>query len=267
MVSVIGCSNDSSSADGETSNTGPSDIIGTDSLDQNSRDSITSDTLLVDPTLIDSNTTTTGDFPFDRFTGEVVIYEDGDDYVIETKDLPDHASPYWGQGHINYEDPHQGMVVNRNVITEQDLVFRIPKNPTINSSATETTLGPIGVSINGVVFFNAYAGKDRTTGEWLGVEDEIPTFDSYQGHPAQGGLYHYHIEPLSLTNDSDSKFLGFLKDGFAVYGKIEQDGTQPQGLDACHGHDHVTEEYPDGRYHYHMSESFPYIHECFRGSI
>lgn len=206
------------------------------------------------------------DFPFNRFTSNVTIYEDGDEYVIETDDLPNHSSPYWGSGHDLYSTPHSGMVVNPNEITAQDLSFRIPKNPSVNSTTTETELGPIGVSINGVVFFNAYAGKDRTTGEWLGVEDEIPTFDEFQGHPAQAGLYHYHLEPLYLTQDDASKFLGFLKDGFPVYGKIEQDGTNPSELDECHGHSHVTEEYPEGSYHYHMSESFPYLHDCYRGT-
>lgn len=206
-------------------------------------------------------------FPYEYFHEDVVIYEDGDDYVIESPGLPNHNSPYWGSGHAMYSEPHSGMVVNPNIIETQDLVFRIPKNPTVNAQETETELGPIGVAINGVAFFNAYAGKDRSTGEWLGVEDEIPTFDEYQGHPAQGGLYHYHLEPIYLTLDDDSKFLGFLKDGFPVYGKVEQDGSTPANLDVCHGHEHATTEYPQGTYHYHMSESFPYLHDCFRGSI
>ena len=128
-------------------------------------------------------------------------------------------SPYFGSSSLNYEAPHSGMLVNPNRIEEQNLVFRIPLNPTENSSATETDLGPIGISTSGVVFYNQYAG--RTFSGWLPLDNEIVTFDKYNGHPQQQGQYHYHFEPIYLTESNLSGLIGFALDGFPIYGPLK----------------------------------------------
>ena len=58
-------------------------------------------------------------------------------------------------------------------------------------------MGPIGVSLNGVPFYNQYAGGGAP------LSNEINSFDQYNGHPAPGrggggGRYHYHMEPFGL---------------------------------------------------------------------
>jgi hypothetical protein len=66
----------------------------------------------------------------------------------------------------------------------------------------------IGVSLNGVPFFNQYGTNQPLT-------NEINSFDQYLGHPQQTGQYHYHQEPAYLTTQNGkSAFLGFLLDGF-----------------------------------------------------
>ena len=55
-------------------------------------------------------------------------------------------------------------------------------------------------------------------------------------------------------------FLGFLNDGFPVYGP-EENGAEVKNseLDDYHGHSHTTLEFPDGIYHYHITGESPYI--------
>ena len=71
----------------------------------------------------------------------------------------------------------------------------------------------------------------------------------------------HHIEPIYLTNKVGSNsLLGFLLDGFPVYGPEENDSRiTNDDLDEFHGHSHATEDYPDGIYHYHITDKDPYI--------
>ncbi len=95
---------------------------------------------------------------FSKFTGNgVSVSFDGTTAVIRTSDTPDHKSPYWGTSNANYEAPHSGMQVNPHVIATQNLTFRITTAPTAAASTRDTPLGPIGISVNGVVFYNQYA--------------------------------------------------------------------------------------------------------------
>lgn len=195
---------------------------------------------------------------YQRFYG-VEVYYQGDTVVINTDDLPDHQSPYFATTHPRYIDPRPGMVKNPGQILTQDITLRIPLHPTI-SSPSDTNLGPIGVALNGVVFFNQYAGGFQP------LDDEILSFDRYGGHPAPPmGIYHYHVEPVWLTEDPTS-LIGVVLDGFPVYGPLDANGSSPSDLDTCHGHTGSTPEFPEGRYHYHTASEPPYISGCFRGS-
>lgn len=193
-----------------------------------------------------------------QFTNGVQVSMGGSTVTLRTNDVPDHPSPYFGVGHPLYEAPHAGMFVNPHRIGEQNITLRVPAIPTV-SSPSDTPLGPIGVAVNGVVFFNQYAaGRQPLT-------FEIESFDRYSGHPAPGDTYHYHIEPRWLTRSSRTRLLGVLLDGFPVYGPLDSDGRTPTDLDVCHGHVSATPEIPDGIYHYHTTDTAPYISGCFRG--
>ncbi len=201
----------------------------------------------------------------EQFTGNVSVSIDDGTIIIQTDGLPNHTSPYWGEGHELYEAPHQGMVVNPNRIADQDLTFRIPSQPSIAASPSDTSLGAIGIAVNGVPFYNQYAGINRVTNEWLPLDDEIQSFDSKNGHPQNFGQYHYHFEPLYLTIADNSTFLGFALDGFPIYGPRNNDDSA-LALDECNGETHATGEYPEGIYHYHITQVVPYILGCFRGT-
>jgi len=103
--------------------------------------------------------------------------------------------------------------------------------------------------------FNQYAGPDQP------LTNEINSFDQCDGHPEMQGLYHYHLVPDCLIEQVTADGLvGFLLDGFPVYGPEENGAAITNAdLDTYHGHSHATPEYPDGIYHYHVTDEAPYI--------
>jgi hypothetical protein len=201
-----------------------------------------------------------GELPaiFSRFPGAQAS-RDGSQVVLRATSVPDHPSPYFGIGHPQYEAPQPGMLVNPNRIVSQSLVLRVPVSPQ-PAAPSDTPLGPMGVAVNGVALFNQYAAGRSP------LADEIRSFDRYNGHPQQSGTYHYHLEPLFLTAQGNSRVIGVLLDGFFVYGTRDADGSVPTGLDACNGHTGPTADNSQGVYHYHITAQPPYIAGCFRGT-
>jgi hypothetical protein len=198
---------------------------------------------------------------FSKFAGNgVSVSFEGTTAVIRTSDTPDHKSPYWGTSNANYEAPHSGMQINPHVIATQNLTFRITTTPAAATNTSDTPLGPIGISVNGVVFYNQYAaGRQPLT-------SEIVSFDRYNGHPNPNNQYHYHFEPVAITASSRSRLIGVLLDGFPVYGPIDSDGSTPSNLDGCNGHTSITADFQGGIYHYHTTSAVPYISGCYRGT-
>ena len=198
---------------------------------------------------------------FKQFNTNLQIYVEGNFVVVKSNGLPDHKTPYykdtqWASTmYEGYNGTNARFNLNPNRITSQNLTFKIPINPVKAGSTTATPLGPIGVSLNGVPFFNQYAAQRAP------LTNEINSFDQYNGHPQQQGQYHYHIEPTYLTAKlGKDVLLGFLLDGFPVYGPTENGRTiSNSDLDAFHGHSHATKDYPNGIYHYHITSTDPYI--------
>ncbi|MGC4022563.1 MAG: YHYH protein [Cyclobacteriaceae bacterium] len=192
---------------------------------------------------------------YKKIYGATDMYVDGDFIVIKTKDLPDHKSPYYSGSMYEAYNGSNSFSKNPNSISQQSITFRIPLNPTKASTSAATPLGSIGISLNGVPFYNQYAGPSQP------LTTEIISFDQYNGHPQMTGQYHYHVEPLYLTtNHGKDALLGFLLDGFPVYGPLEGGVTfTDSNLDALHGHTSVTADYPNGIYHYHITADAPYI--------
>ena len=200
---------------------------------------------------------------YNKIYGATSITNDGTYITLKTKDLPDHKSAYYATSNALYE-AYTGTTFggftfqkNPNSILEQSGTIKIPVNPKVDPAHTATPLGPIGIALNGVLFFNQYAGPSQS------LTNEIVSFDKYYGHPQQSGMYHYHVEPLYLTTTKTTKsgLLGFLLDGFPVYGPQEEDGTLVTNsmLDVYHGHTHKTMDYSSGIYHYHFTAEAPYL--------
>ncbi|MDB5273849.1 MAG: hypothetical protein JWO58_2216 [Chitinophagaceae bacterium] len=197
---------------------------------------------------------------YEKIYGATDLYAQGDYIIITSTGLPDHKSPYyqgtaWSSQYEVYNGSNNSWSQNPNKIESTTYTFKIPKNPTVATIHAATPLGAIGVSLNGVPFYNQYAGPSQP------LTTEINSFDQYNGHPQQHGLYHYHVEPVYLTaNKGSDALLGFLLDGFPVYGPVEGGVTITDAdLDTYHGHTHATTDYPNGIYHYHITSADPYI--------
>jgi hypothetical protein len=147
------------------------------------------------------------------------------------------------------------MRAGNQTIVAQQLTFRIPVNPAVAATHAATPLGPIGIAVNGVALFNQYNGQNNP------LTVEINTFDQWNGHPTPTNMYHYHAEPTWITAARGTDALvGFLLDGFPVYGPTENGKTITNAdLDVYHGHTSVTKDYPAGIYHYHITSQDPYI--------
>ena len=199
---------------------------------------------------------------YKKIYGATDMYVDGNYLVIKSKGIPDHKSPYYSSTvwqsdlYEDYNGTNSNFKLNPNRISESNFTFKIPLNPEKDVSHDATPLGAIGVSLNGVPFFNQYAGPNNQP-----LTFEINSFDQYNGHPQQQGNYHYHVEPIYLTETTSREaLLGFLLDGFPVYGPYEDSmEVKDEDLDEFHGHEHSTADYSEGIYHYHITSNDPYI--------
>ena len=83
-------------------------------------------------------------------------------------------------------------------------------------------MGPIGVAVNGVVFFNPF--------DHIAEADAVWRLDRCCGHPSPNSQYHYHKYPVCVNTPwaddgtGHSPLIGFAFDGFPVYGPYEAAG-------------------------------------------
>ena len=151
---------------------------------------------------------------------------------------------------------------NPNRIQKQDYHFKLPIHPQAAQKPVRLPMGPIGVAINGIPFYNPYnrEGNDAVEGPFA------EAFDSCCGHPDQLGRYHYHKNPTCVkspfhdTPGEHSALIGYAFDGYPIYGPQGEGGKPPTDLDECNGH---TDEVRG--YHYHVTSKFPYILGAYHG--
>ena len=87
--------------------------------------------------------------------------------------------------------------------------------------------------------------------------------DKWGGHCGRGDDYHYHIAPVHLEDAvGKGNPIAFALDGFPVLGFTEQDGSAAKDLDEFNGHFDA-----EGNYHYHATETFPYVNGGLRGVV
>ena len=138
--------------------------------------------------------------------------------------------------------------------------WSIPLNPVISQNPIPVdqvhfTRGAVAIAVNGVPIFNPHTN----TGVDAYLDGQL---DLYGGHCGRGDDYHYHTAPLHLYEYTTNNLpIAYAFDGFAVYGGFEPDGQPMQPLDANHGH------YFNGEYHYHGTESAPYMIARFAGVV
>ena len=107
-------------------------------------------------------------------------------------------------------------------------------------------MGVIAIALNGVVIYSNQAAPGDD------IFNEVFTFDQCTGHPVPSGQYHYHLEPPAISVES-SALIGFMRDGFPIYGIKDADGSTPT-LDSAGGHTGTTVDSPSSSvYHYHAA--------------
>jgi hypothetical protein len=187
--------------------------------------------------------------PATPFRSNVKVEVTDDFLIVHSDGIPDHSTGAF---------PNR---FNPNTIRKQNYTFKIPRHPVAADHVTRLPMGPIGVAINGVPFYNPYnrEGADAAKNE---------VFDECCGHPDPLGRYHYHIYPRCVhTSFKDepgkhSPLIGYAFDGYAIYGPNGEDGKPPTDLDECNGHSD-----PVRGYHYHVTNHFPYILGGYRGEV
>ncbi|MCH2045850.1 MAG: YHYH protein [Saprospiraceae bacterium] len=150
---------------------------------------------------------------------------------------------------------------------DQDLIARIPLNPSASSNPSNTDLGTIGYFINGVALFNFSDGAsyNSSSGQEAGgplggqgdgvwnrdaIIAEREGFDCSKGHPAMGN-YHHHQNPSAFDLDlnvvssicnlydadalyaidstAHSPLIGYARDGYPIYGAYAYKNTDGTG--------------------------------------
>lgn len=179
-------------------------------------------------------------------TNAVTVTVSGDNIIIKSDGRPNHKSPYWGVNNSLYEPFPAGHATNPGgAIVTQNFTMTIPAKPAKASVHEATSLNAIGMALNGAAIFNDQDGPNTPLD--LG---RISSLDGAGAHPQQEGVYHYHVTG-TYTTLNDSNLIGFLRDGFPIYGRKDMDGTYPSNLDEFNGHISATTEFPNGIYHYH----------------
>lgn len=199
----------------------------------------------------------------------------GSNYVFRSQNIPNNKSFYFGSTSPMYEALAGGQKsAGNNQIQSQCLVYTIPSAPAAKSGAlvgTQSGYASVGITVNGLAIFNNAAAPGDV------LASEVSTFDKFNGHPQNSGVYHHHSQPLNVS-DNNSNLIGILLDGFPVYGRDCDNGTvdpgndtTPNNLDANHGHTAVTVLFPGGIYHYHYTndttaQTFTLIGSSFHGT-
>jgi hypothetical protein len=173
------------------------------------------------------------------------------------------------------------------ILQDQNYSYTLPLTPEYSKTKTSTNLGPIGVALDGAVFFNPYEANDTTVAtkdNFIATSGDLSAsfLDNCDGHPGPHGQYHYHGLPAcladyaagesvaavqSVTSTSgkttpgvstttaaaqEPVLLGFAFDGYGIYDNIAMNGAtiHVSKLDSCNGIFSAVPGYPQGVYHY-----------------
>ncbi|MDO6462374.1 YHYH protein [Granulosicoccaceae sp. 1_MG-2023] len=134
----------------------------------------------------------------------------------------------------------------------------IPVTP-VAADATGSLSAQIGLALTGI-HMTASAPVEDILANYT-----IAAFDDCGGHvnPTEG--YHYHAatgcSEVASSDDGHAGLIGYALDGYGIYGLLDADGNEPEGLDECRGQvDEVR------GYHYHAAGAGENLFiGCFHG--
>lgn len=177
--------------------------------------------------------------------------------------IPPHDSPYFPETSENYVafdtrggDWHQ----NPNEIAAQEMLLSLPLDPTpkgititddmvdesAGTSTEEYAVEWQGIGLDGTALFTGTAAPGDV------IADEEYTFDLWEGHPQNSGVYHHHgsnpaalavleaagVVTTTVPGEAEVELFGLMCDGTVVLGCDELDGSavDADALDAQNGH-------------------------------
>ena len=158
---------------------------------------------------------------------------------------------------------------NPNGIEPHNMTYILPVLPQVAARPSCLTFGPSGISLTGGHIYHASStlATDASAYEML---------DKSGGQPDGTKMYHYHfltqnhLNALESGTSGHSALMGYMNDGFGIYGPRGENGSilSSKDLDECHGHTHPV--LWDGKmvnlYHYHWTYDFPYNIACYKGT-
>ncbi len=155
----------------------------------------------------------------------LIISFDKTHMIVRSRGLPNHPTGI-------FPDKARYLDGNPNYLQEKVTTTRIPLEPRENKDrlamqdATNNNNalpgGPIGVAVNGIVFFNPF--------DHLLDADAVWRLDRCCGHPSPRAQYHYHKYPVCIKSpwaddgSEHSPLIGFAYDGYPIYGPYESKG-------------------------------------------
>jgi len=207
-----------------------------------------------------------------HWSSNVTVKASRKSVTISSNGLP--SSEYWTRP-AEYAVPDSGVVVPeaatshamKDPAVETPLSITIPDVPKYTKKTTSTSLGPIGILLSGAPLYNPYEGDGTTVAlahnfyVENSVGEKVYFVDGCFGHPTPMGAYHYHGMPTCITEKVDgtsgpSHMIGVALDGFPIYGDRDINGNvvPTSELDQCNGIDSPTPEFPQGIYHYVLTD-------------
>ena len=124
----------------------------------------------------------------------------------------------------------------------------IPTRPVPAPSPIPIRNTNVGVALNGVAL-----GPPAPVAAILGAYT-IAAFDDCGGHVNPHEGYHYHAatkcNAVLAQDDGHASMMGYAMDGYAIFGTLDADGSEPEDLDSCRGHRDETRGY-----HYHAAST------------
>jgi len=201
------------------------------------------------------------------WTSEFNITLDGNgNRVLSGNGLPNHPTGIFPIQPGTIAHQYDG---NPNIISPQPLSFTIPVLPQEATTKSCVGFGPAGYSLTGSAIYHGAStlGTDAAAHEML---------DRFGGHTDGTERYHYHYPSKDLQDhihphtSGHSALMGYMLDGFGIYGPYGENGEllKSADLDECHGHKHPVMW--DGQmvniYHYHWTYDFPYNIGAYKGT-
>ena len=220
----------------------------------------------------------------------VTITTDNTYRYITTYQCPPYANPQWTNpanacaNEVTYTIPLKPKYATVTIsVAKTARMFRRIRYLSANPAPILSALGVMtnGVNMYGVgspCGFSSPCPPRGPTRYVDAVDSEGHTVDQCGGHADPRGSYHIHSGvnlhgasnrtacslPVDVVGEH-SQLLGWVFDGFGIYGEFSENGTVPTDLDACGGHTHEI----DGEdvYHYHLPhvDQYPWTIGCFRG--